>query len=93
MSFKYYMNICILGEILLVIYIPDMKEYNTTLRSLYRHVVCNVPVTCITNVVGNQLGAWLDNDCVVILSVNYEPRCEKTGFLHMRKQRCRSASR
>ena len=23
----------------------------------------------------------------------YEPRCEKTGFLHMRKQRRRSASR
>ena len=24
---------------------------------------------------------------------SYEPRREKTGFLHMRKQRCRSASR
>ena len=25
--------------------------------------------------------------------ITNEPRCEKTGFLHMRKQRCRSASR
>ena len=25
--------------------------------------------------------------------LKYEPRCEKTGFLHMRKQRRRSASR
>ena len=28
-----------------------------------------------------------------ISSVINEPRCEKTGFLHMRKQRRRSASR
>ena len=27
------------------------------------------------------------------LQLIYEPRCEKTGFLHMRKQRRRSASR
>ena len=26
-----------------------------------------------------------------VVSLTYESRCEKTGFLHMRKQRCRSA--
>ena len=31
---------------------------------------------------------YLSNDPII-----YEPRCEKTGFLHMRKQRRRSASR
>ena len=33
--------------------------------------------------------------CVELLAKfeQYEPRCEKTGFLHMQKQRRRSASR
>ena len=30
---------------------------------------------------------------ILILAASFEPRCEKTGFLHMRKQRRRSASR
>ena len=28
-----------------------------------------------------------------VCKTTFEPRCEKTGFLHMRKQRHRSASR
>ena len=27
-----------------------------------------------------------------LINALIEPRCEKTGFLHMRKQRCRSAA-
>ena len=30
--------------------------------------------------------------CTLTEAARYEPRCEKTGFLHMRKQRRRSAS-
>ena len=33
------------------------------------------------------------NTHLISSSVTYEPRPEKTGFLHMRKQRRRSASR
>ena len=35
-----------------------MYCFNTTFMSLYRHVVCNVPVSCKANGVGNQLGTW-----------------------------------
>ena len=36
--------------------------YSTTNRSLYRHVVYCVPVSCKTNGAGNQLGAWRYSD-------------------------------
>ena len=32
--------------------------YSTAKRSLHRHLVCGVPVSCKANGVGNQLGAW-----------------------------------
>ena len=35
--------------------------------SLYRLVVCNVPVSCKANGDRNQLGAWLDSDLIVEL--------------------------
>ena len=39
------------------IYIEDgVIRYNTAITSLYRHDVCNVPVYCKANGVGNQLG-------------------------------------
>ena len=38
-------------------------------------------------------GKSLTDEFNPIRSVINEPRCEKTGFLHMRKQRRRSASR
>ena len=34
----------------------------TAIRSLYRHVVCDVPVSCKANGDRNQLWAWLDSD-------------------------------
>ena len=36
-----------------------------TIRSLYRHVVRNVPVSCKANRDRNQLGVWLDSDLIV----------------------------
>ena len=33
-----------------------IHTYNTTSWLLFRHVVCNVPVCCKANGVGNQLG-------------------------------------
>ena len=43
----------------------------------------------------DQVGFHLHNclPSVVFNNLLYEPICEKTGFLHMRKQRRRSASR
>ena len=41
--------------------------YSTANRSLYRHVVCCVPVSCKANGVGNQLGAWRYSDLLAIL--------------------------
>ena len=38
--------------------------YYSTIRSLYRHVVCNVPVSCKVNGDRNQLEAWLDSDLI-----------------------------
>ena len=35
---------------------------NTAIQSLYRHVACDVPVSCKTNGDSNQLWAWLDSD-------------------------------
>ena len=38
------------------------RMYHTAVRSLYRHLVCNVPVSCKANGDRNQLWAWLDCD-------------------------------
>ena len=38
--------------------------YYTMIQSLYRHVVCNVSVSCKANGDRNQLGAWLDTDLI-----------------------------
>ena len=35
-----------------------MSIYTTAIRSLYRHVVCNGPISCEFNVIGNKLGEW-----------------------------------
>ena len=37
-------------------------KYYIAIRSLYRHVVCNVSVSCKANGDRNQLWAWLDSD-------------------------------
>ena len=37
-------------------------DYITAIRSMYRHVMCNGPVSCKANGVGNQLGAWRYSD-------------------------------
>ena len=39
-----------------------LYRYYTAIRSLYRHVVCDVPVSCKANRYRNQLWAWLDSD-------------------------------
>ena len=48
--------------------------FYTAIRPLYRHVVCNAPVSCKANGVRNQLWAWLDSDskalAVVFLQTN-----------------------
>ena len=51
----------------------------TDIQSLYRHVVCIVPVSCKANRDRNQLEAWLDSDLYLInasmiMGVNY---CEE----------------
>ena len=33
-------------------------EYTTAIRSLYRHVVCNGPISCKFNGIGNKLEEW-----------------------------------
>ena len=45
------------------------NEYSTanSYRSLYRHVVCCVPVSCKANGVRNQFGAWRYSDLLAIL--------------------------
>ena len=42
---------------------------------------------------GNEIGACRKFPQNLLQSLKNEPHCEKTGFLHMRKQRRRSASR
>ena len=39
-----------------------LYRYYTAIRSLYHHVVCDVPVSCKANGDKNQLWAWLDSD-------------------------------
>ena len=38
------------------------RMYHTTIQSLFRHMVCNVPVSFKANGDRNQLLAWLDCD-------------------------------
>ena len=42
-------------------------RYSTANRSLYRHMVCCVPVTCKANRVGNHIGAWRYSDLLAML--------------------------
>ena len=39
-----------------------LDRYYTDTWSLYRHVVCNVPVPCKAKGDRNQLWVWLDSD-------------------------------
>ena len=39
--------------------------YYSDTRSMYHHMVCNVPVSCIANRDRNQMGAWLDSDLII----------------------------
>ena len=41
----------------------------------------------------SEFGFCFSNAFLIELWILFEPRYEKTGFLHMRKQRRRSASR
>ena len=42
--------------------IPLIHLYYSAFRSLYRHVVCNIPISCKANGIRNQLGwGWLDS--------------------------------
>ena len=41
-----------------------LSQYYSTIRSLYRHVVCNVPVSCKANGVKT---IWLDSDRIVLI--------------------------
>ena len=43
--------------------------------------------------IGGLSGIYKGHDFLKGWSHSYEPHCEKTGFLHMRKQRRTSASR
>ena len=74
-------------------------DVKVTTSQLYKTCVCKSDHACIRKYV---LKTFSQNTQInVSLRVNYiyeqeklfEPRREKTGFLHMRKQRRRSASR
>ena len=56
-------------------------------------VCCGVPVIVSTVVPsGGPLGGVIDWAISKIRMLIFEQRHEKTNYLHMRKQRCRSAS-
>ena len=38
------------------------KMIDSAFRSLYRQVVCNVPISCKAKGDRNELGVWLDSD-------------------------------
>ena len=42
----------------------DLPWYYSNFGSLYRHVVCNVPISCKANGERSQLEAWLDSDLI-----------------------------
>ena len=50
------------------------KRYYSANRSMYRHMVCNVPVSCKASRTRNQLGAWLYSDRLVVV---YSQNCKK----------------
>ena len=52
---------CLLGSGSLLVWF-DITRYDWAIWSLYRHVVCNVLVSCKANGDRNQLEAWLDSD-------------------------------
>ena len=62
--------------------------YYTAIRSLYRHMVCNVPVSRKANRDRNQLGCYvtvtqkLINTCW-LLTVNMEKWCHNRGMWHL----------
>ena len=35
-----------------------MSIYTSAIRSLYHHVVCNGPISCKFNGIGNKFGEW-----------------------------------
>ena len=39
----------------------EAHGYYSAIRSLFLHMVCNVPVSCKANEDRNHLGAWLDS--------------------------------
>ena len=49
--------------------LTDTHTYTTAIRSLFRHMVCNGPVSCKANRVGNQLGLWRYNDLLAIVYI------------------------
>ena len=58
-------SLAILAPVALLLNILESFEqlwYYSVIQSLYRHVVCNVQVSCKTNRDRNQLEAWLDSD-------------------------------
>ena len=42
-----------------------LTEYSSAIRSLYHHMVCNIPVSCKANGDRNQLEVWLDSELIV----------------------------
>ena len=40
----------------------SLYRYYIAIQSLYRHMVCDVTVSCKSNGDRNQLWAWLDSD-------------------------------
>ena len=41
------------------------NEYYSTIRSLFRHVVCYVQASCKANGDRNQLRVWLESEIIV----------------------------
>ena len=53
--------------------------YKTTFRSLYLHMVCNVPLSSKPNGVWKQLGAWRYSDLKFILYLSFHERIQEWG--------------
>ena len=61
---------CATGKVCIICITTTIRNtpkflYCSTIRSLYRHVICNVPVSCKSNGDRNHLRAWLDSDLLV----------------------------
>ena len=63
--------------------IQRLQKFILPMHLLIDHILCVSTCICI------KYTAF----CIHYVEVRYEPRHERTGFLHMRKQRRRSASR